>query len=77
MNSNGTHIILAYLSFPGSAQLFATAIIDTTLFLKYNGDQIVLRDSTNGQTGYIVRKSVTSISLKTTDSIWQLGVCIY
>jgi|GEM_PF-3039156 len=77
LNSNGTHIILAYLSFSGSAQLFATAIIDTTMFLKYNGDNITLHDTVNDQTGYIVRKSVTSISLKTSHPSWQISVVIY
>jgi len=70
-------IIFAYLSFSGSAQLFATAIIDTPMFLANNEDAVVLHDSVNGQTGYIRRKSTTSISILVSNSNWQLSVVIY
>ena len=70
-------IILAYLSFSGSAQLFNTSIIDTPLFLKYNGDEAVLRENFNNVDGIIIRKSSTSISLHTTSNVWQITVVIY
>ena len=75
--NNSLHIIFAYLSFSGSAQLFATAIIDTSMFLRGDGNQVVLHDTVNGQTGYITRKSNTSIALRTSDVSWQLSVNIY
>ena len=77
LTGSGTHIIFAYLSFSGPAQLFATAIIDTTIFLRGDGNQVILHDTVNGQTGYITRKSSTSISLRTSDSRWQLSVSIH
>lgn len=70
-------VILAYFSFAGAARLFDTKIIDTPSFLEVNGQEVHLKDNENGQVGTIVRKSSTSISLRTTDSRWQLRVVIY
>ena len=77
LTESGLHIIFAYFSFSASAQLMATAIIDTSMFLRSNGNLVYLYDTTNNQTGTITRKSDTSISLKTSNASWQISVVIY
>lgn len=76
-NLDDGRVILAFYSFSGSAQLKESTIILTTLFLKRTDEQVELRDSANGQSGFIIRKSNTTLALQTSDSRWQITCWIY
>lgn len=76
-NLDEGRVILAFYSFSGSAQLKESAVILTTLFLKHTDEQVELRDSANSQSGFIIRKSATTLALRSTDKSWQITCWIY
>ena len=76
-NLDAGRVIVAFYSFSASAEVKATAIVLTPLFLKGTNDYVELRDNPNNQTGYITRKSSSTIGLRTSDSRWQITCWIY